>query len=74
MPTLTITTTGPLKANVDIEGTTTREPDVTHLGDGQVAVELGGTNVSAVLIGRADTIRQLLTEATQALDPFTEPT
>lgn len=68
MPTLTITTTGPLKANVDIEGTTIREPGVIDLGDGQVAVELGGAGVSAVLVGRPDTIRALLGEATRALD------
>ncbi len=68
MPTLTITTTGPLKANVDIGGTTIREPEVIDLGDGLVAVELGGAGTSAVLIGRPDTIRQLLGEATRALD------
>ena len=68
MPTLTLTTNGPLKANVEIPGSTIREPEVTDLGDGLVAVELGGAGVSAVLIGRPDTIRALLGEAGRALD------
>lgn len=68
MPTLTITTTGPLKANVEITGNTIREPEVIDLGGGLVSVELGGAEVSAILTGRADTIRALLGEAGQALD------
>jgi len=68
MPTLTITTTGPLKANVDIGGNTIREPIVTDHGDGLVEVELGGAGVSAVLVGRPDTISQLLAEALATLE------
>lgn len=68
MPTLTITTSGPLKANVDIGGNTIREPEVHDLGDGLVSVELGGTEVSAVLVGQPGTISQLLTEALATLE------
>lgn len=68
MPTLTVTAASPIKITVDISSNTIREPAVTDLGDGLIVLELGGTEVSAVLIGRPDTIRALLTEATQAID------
>lgn len=69
MPTLTITTTGPLKANVEITGNTIREPEVTHLGDGLVSIELGGAEISAILTGRPDTIAALLRAALDELNP-----
>lgn len=70
MPTLTITTTGPLKANVEIPGSTIREPEVHSFIDGLISVELGGAGVSAVLIGRPDTIAALLRAALDELSPL----
>lgn len=73
MATLTITTTGPLAATVEIGGTTVREPvvrDLGYIGDDLVSIELGGAETSAVLIGRADTLAALLRAALDELDPL----
>lgn len=70
MATLTITTPGPLRANIEIGGNTVRDPDVRHLPDDLISLELGGADVSAVLIGRPDTIAALLRAALDELDPL----
>jgi hypothetical protein len=67
MPTLTFSSTGPLTANIPIEGTTIRDVGVTDLADGLVAVDLGSGDVGARFVGRADTMAAMLAEATQLL-------
>lgn len=70
MATLTITTTGHLAATVEIAGHTIRQPEVITLAHDLVSLDLGGAEVSARLIGRPDTLAQLLREALDELDPL----
>lgn len=63
MPVLTLESPAPLVAIVHVEGQTVRDVGVTDLGDGLVAVDLGGVEVGARLIGRADIIHALIIDA-----------
>lgn len=67
MPVLTLESPAPLVAIVHVEGQTVRDVGVTDLGDGLVAVDLGGVEVGARIIGRADVLHHLIVEAENAI-------
>mgnify|MGYP000582470507 CR=1 FL=1 len=67
MPTLSFTSTGPLTANITIEGTTVREVEVRNLGEGLASVELAGVDVGARITGQLDVLQALVDDAATML-------
>jgi hypothetical protein len=67
MPTITVTAPAPMVATVHIDGTTVRDVALDDLGDGLVAIELGGASTGARIVGPADIVHALIIDADRLL-------